>query len=1108
MKCPTCQFENRDRAAFCGKCGRVLVRVCPRCSAESPGDHVFCDTCGCDLGPSGETPGTAYSDPLSYTPKVLADKILNHRSRIEGERKLVTVLFADVADYTAMAEKLDPEDVHQILGGCFRILLGEIHHYEGTVDKFTGDGLMALFGAPLAHEDHARRACHAALAIREAMREYGERLWESRGVDLRMRVGLNSGTVIVASVGDDLRMDYTAIGDTTNLASRLEKRARPGAILVSKNTHRLARDFFDFACLGEVRVKGKEAPQETYELVRDKGVGTRMEAAAARGLTPFVGRRREMEILGEAFDKARAGSGRIVGIMGDAGVGKSRLLQEFRNRLPQGEHLFLAGRCLHYGGSLVYLPVLDILRSYFDIQGIGRKQDVQKKVRDVLSRLDGNLPSHLSALQDVLSITVEDEMYLQLDPEEKKRRVFQAIRDLLIHASHTKPLVIVMEDLHWIDRTSQDFLDFFADTLAGAGVLLILLYRPEYRHDRGARTYCEEIPLDQLTARTTVRLVQSILAGEEVEPAIPALVLGKAGGNPLFVEELTQSLLENGSVRRENHRYVLAVNPSEVEVPDTIQAITSARMDRLEESQKSLLQVASVIGGQFTYSILRTIIGSGEGMRASLQTLQRLGFIYEKQLFPELEYIFKHALIQEAAYNSLLRKRRRELHAEIGEAIERIHGERLVDYYEVLAHHYVQGDNKAKAVEYLELSNQRAAAANSLEEAMATFDKAMELLDELPDTRETREKRISLLTNQSNVFFLLLKFTEYRDLMDRYEAVAAGLENEGVCAAFYSRLGWFQATLGDFDQAVETLTKADRLRERAAYVEDAGFLFLTEYICVMKSDYDRAFALYEDLLRAMEEYFHLRCYVRGLVAASQACAHLGRWDEAVEIGERALRRAHDFSDVSMVTNAEYALSAVYTFKREPDKAVRYAEQALNRAPTPGDRAMAQQFLGWAWIHGGQPGKGIELITGILPIFRATRFVMFELWCVLFLADGYWKAGEYEKGRKTAAELLEVAQSCGARYCRGHAHFLLAEMSLDANQEQAAAQFERSISVFQEIKAENALAMACAGFGRLHKRQGNLPGAREHLTRALQIFERLGTPIEPDKARKELAELPR
>ncbi|NIS59708.1 MAG: AAA family ATPase, partial [Proteobacteria bacterium] len=548
MKCSQCGFDNKPNKQFCTECGAKLILKCSQCGSEIEEKERFCGACGTDLRASKEVTPIDYSKPQSYTPRFLADKILTTRSSIEGERKLVTVLFADVANYTSISEKLDPEEVHQIMDGCFKILMDEIHKHEGTINQFTGDGVMALFGAPVAHEDHAQRACHAALSIQKAVGEYAAKVKKDCEVDFKMRIGLNSGPVIVGSIGDDLRMDYTAVGDTTNLASRMESMAKPGTILVSKSTHKIARDFFVLEPLGKVEVKGKEAPVEAYELIKPSEVETRIEASVAKGLTKFVGREKELEALGEAFEKAQSGSGQVVGLVGEAGVGKSRLILELRLMLSKGEYSYFEGRCLHYGGSMAYLPILDILRSYFEIKEGDREFLIKKKIGEKILGLDEKLQGVLPPFHELLSLAVEDEAYRKLEPKEKREKTFEAIRDLLVRESQNKPIILVVEDLHWVDKTSEEFLDYLIGWLANAHILLILLYRPEYTHTWGSKSYYSQIGLDQLTTKSSAELVQAILEGGEVVPELRELILTRAAGNPLFMEEFTHSLLENGSI--------------------------------------------------------------------------------------------------------------------------------------------------------------------------------------------------------------------------------------------------------------------------------------------------------------------------------------------------------------------------------------------------------------------------------------------------------------------------------------------------------------------------------------------------------------------------------
>ena len=900
MKCPKCQFENRESAAFCGKCSAELVRVCAQCGAENPPENNFCDKCASSLSEPIATIPVDYSEPQSYTPRYLADKILTTRSSIEGERKLVTVLFADVANFTSISEKLDPEEVHQIMDGCFRILMDEIHKYEGTINQFTGDGIMALFGAPVAHEDHAQRSCYAALAVQKSINAYGNKIERETGVEFKMRIGLNSGQVIVGSIGDDLRMDYTAVGDTTNLADRMQGLAEPGTILLSRDTHRLARDYFEVESIGKVEIKGKEEEQEAFRLIKQKKIGTRFEASVAKGLTPFVGRKNSMAAMMEAYEKVKSRSGQVVGIVGEAGVGKSRLLLEFMDRISQDDFFYFEGRCLHYGSSMAYLPILDILRSYFEFEEGDREYVVKQKIRDKSHGLDQKLENTIIPFQELLSLTVDDENFTKIDPQQKRIITFEAIRDLFIRLSGENTLILVIEDLHWFDKTTEEFLDYFIGWLASTPILLILLYRPEYTHQWGSKSFYNRIGLDQLTIKSSAELVQAVLEDGDIAPELRDLILDRAAGNPLFMEELTYTLLENGSIQKINDHYGLNKDASEIRVPDTIQGIIAARMDRLEDNLKRTMQIASVIGRDFAFRVLQIITGMRDELKSYLLNLQGLEFIYEKSLFPELEYIFKHALIQDVAYNSLLIARRKEIHENIGTAIETINSERLEEFYEILAHHYSRSDNHEKAYYYLKLSGDKSVDSYSNWEAYRFYLEAIEVLKKMSESEESKRKQIDIHCLIGNLMMQLGVPQDMFQSFEEGEKLSKEVGDSKNLAAFYNfKAIYFQMTgkleLG-LKYSEETFKEAEKIQDIELIVDASNSLFMA-YLWF--GQFYKISLIAPGIIDLLEktkktrEMFNkpINAYLTicGLHGFSLAC--LGDFDEGISVLEKGIRNA-------------------------------------------------------------------------------------------------------------------------------------------------------------------------------------------------------------------------
>jgi class 3 adenylate cyclase/tetratricopeptide (TPR) repeat protein len=1121
MKCPECQAENRETRKFCGKCGAPLSVKCPQCSSENLPGEDFCGECGQDLRAPKKTAPIDYAQPQSYTPKHLADKILTTRTSIEGERKLVTVFFADVANYTSVSEKLDPEEVHQMMDGAFKILMDEIHKYEGTINQFTGDGVMALFGAPVSHEDHAQRACYAALSIQKAMGEYGDKIEKDTGVAFKMRIGLNSGPVIVGSIGDDLRMDYTAVGDTTNLGSRMESLARPGTVLLSKHTRRLVKDYFDLRSLGQMEVKGKKEPQEAFELIKASKVITRIGASVAKGLTRFVGRKSSMATLLDAFDKVKSGSGQVVGLLGEAGVGKSRLLLEMRNMLPQGEYHYLEGRCLQYGGSMAYLPVLDILRSYFDIKEGDREFLIKKKMEEKILDLDEKLKGVIPPFQSLLSLKVDDEDFSKLEPKEKREKTFEALRDLMLRVSQEKPMVLVVEDLHWIDKTSEELLGYLTGWLPNTPIMLLLLYRPEYTHPWGSKSYYTKIGLDQLGTASSSELVKAILEEGEAAPELTQLILNRAAGNPLFMEEFTHTLLENGSIEKRDEKYVLSGRASDIQVPDTIQGIISARLDRLEENLKRTMQVASVIGRDFAFRILQTITGMREELKSYLLNLQGLEFIYEKNLFPELEYIFKHALTQEVAYNSLLLKRRKEIHARIGKAIEELYAERLEELYEMLAYHYSRSDSLEKACRYSRLSGEKAEANFSHREACDFYKGALDLLNKLPETAENKKEKLEIL-HLMGPPLAFLGFPEGTlGLIQQGERLSKELGDERSLAWFYSAMGMYYSHRGDPQLAMkysEDAFKEARKKRDIELMAPLAFGLSVSY--THAGEYYKVVDMVPDVIDLIEkgegesDFFSL-----GMNRYSQPCSYcglsmglLGAFDEGKTFLEKGLRNASEINDLVSLGFAEMQYGNLYLAKGdwEPskehfEKSIKYCDEAKYVFLS----ALSWSGLGYACAMLGDRETGKRHAEKGLEIHRDSGVEAFLSLAHLYLGWIHLDLGDLKNAGSLAEEALRLSQKNNEKAVEGWSWLLLGVILGKTEFPEINKAEEcilKGIEICKELKIKAHYSLGHLHLGELYLNAGEKEKAMENLKECEAMFQEMGMDYWLGKAQEILARL--
>ncbi len=1067
-----------------------------------PAAAKFCIECGHPVAERAARPSPA---PESYTPPHLAEKILRSKGAIEGARKQVSVLFADVKESMSLAETVDPEAWHRILDGFFAILSDGVHRFEGTINQYTGDGVMALFGAPIAHEDHAQRACYTALFLLDKLASYAEELRRKEGLNFSVRMGINSGEVIVGAIGDDLRMDYTAQGHTVGMAARMEALAAADKVYLTDDTATLVRDYFDLRDLGRFRVKGVRGQQRVYEL---RGVGahrTRLDAARARGLSRFVGRHEEMERLEAALDRTRNESSQIIGIVGEGGVGKSRLCYEFTERCQAREIPVVSGHCVAHGKMIPFLPVLQILRAHLGIEETDSARAAREKIAGRLLLVDPGLADALPVVFDFLGVPDPQKPAPSLDPEPLRHVLYGAL-EKMVQAHEEEMDVIVVEDLQWIDGASEAFLAHYIEMLQERNCLLLLNFRPEYRPQWADRPFYQQIELGPLGDDALVELCKDLLGTHESTVALAENIRVHTAGNPFFIEEIVRALVEAGSLEGKRGKYRLTRPVEDVILPPTVESLLAARIDHLGEQDKTVLETAAVIGKEFAEPVLRRVTEvSDTDLAISIDHLREKGFVYEREVYPEVEYAFSHPLTQEVAYRSQLSERREHVHGRVARVITEFYADKLDEQAALLAVHW------KGAGEFLEAAKARRRAADhadtkDVEAAHRHWKKLVGLLDRIPESSEKLELAVAAAEGILSVCWRLgLPRKEADEAFRRGKKVAAASGDPTAQAKVLLAYATVKTFAGELERALEVceeasvvLAESDDLGLRLALTGRRAYLNmlagnLTESLEIFDQNYELAGG--ENRHEGVPAGDHIFMY--GMRALP--LLYLGELDDAGRVLERGIERGLQAGELGTV-NALRGFAVTHAwFRGDAPTALALARAQVEYAdgmPSIALKASAYDSLGVANMMTKQWDDAVSIFENALRLSRDSgTLLQSEALLLANMAEAYRGSGQYELARGYAEEAMKVARKRGTAMHECRANLFLGRVLVRSDNGSSAKKAEkplkRALAIVEKTGARAYEPFVRVELAALALKRGDDKTFDRHCERACELFSEIG-----------------
>ena len=1115
MKCPKCQFENRDGANFCKKCGIKLELTCPSCGHPYEQDSPFCDECGQRLA--------EVLAPESEVPEA------------EGERKYVTVLFSDLSGYTTMSEKLDPEELKEIMSRIFGEIAQVVTKYEGFIEKFVGDAVMALFGVPKAHEDDPVRAILAAREIHNLVKAMSPGLAEKVGRPISMHSGINTGLVVTGDINME-KGTHGVAGDTINLASRLQSLAKDGEILVGHDTYHHAEGHFLFESMEPATVKGKAEPVLVFKVLspKERPVTTHRLSGLRANL---IGRKAELAQLGEAVEDLRKGKGRIYSICGDAGTGKSRLVAEFKNTLDLKEIQWLEGHAYAYSQNIPYFPLIDLLNRVFRIEEGDSQAKVREKVESGIEHLLANKEDVVPYVGGLYSLSFPE--VEGVSPEFWRSRLREAMQGILSALAQKTPTIFFLEDLHWADPS---FVEFLRNALLDIRqpAIVLCVYRPEFSLFTGhqasrIREIYQEIRLYDLSPSHAEDMLESLLKAESIPSDLKRFVQDKAEGNPFYLEELINSLIESETLIRDNGSWKIIKPITESDVSSTIHGLISGRLDRLEKETKRIIQEASVIGRAFLYEILKRITELENRIDRGLSVLERLDLIRTRSVQPDLEYMFKHPLTQEVVYNGLLKKDRQSIHEQIALVMEQLFRDRLPEFYETLAFHFKQGESVLRAVDYLMKSGDKSVGRYAVEEAHQYYKEAFEILSNKPDKSQEEERLlIDLLIKWALVFYHRGDWGALDKLLSAHEELAESLDDKARLGMFYAWLGftvygargkpkdsyeylnralelgeeignqqvmgyactWLNWTCADWGLLDEAIVFGEKAQEISKILDSDHYLFFKSLAGMghtywFRGECKKVSEIGKTLLDYGRRHSNIRSLAVGHIYTGTGYLAAGDFTPAIECYKRAIEVA---ADPFYAHWGRVFLCATYVFKGQYREAegplqelMSYCEEFLCENIRPHVRS----FLAAVMIDKGHMSQGLKMVDEERQLFikneRRTSHAMLEL----AMGKVYLEVVQGE-GPKT---LSFLAKNIG---------FLMKDVPFAS--QKAEAHFNKAIETAKEIGAKGMLGRAYLDLYLLHRAKRRKDQAQECILKAIQIFEECEAETYLKQAKEALASL--